>query len=136
MIIQLRDGETLRATQILFNSGEDFISHINEGPESYTTDIEDIYSVSDNPVPTSVNLYQQVKNYILSSWSKHCITRDDGVRLEATNGNRAIIFLRHYGSTPFLWITSKGSVLRFKGYIRNIEDFKLLFELTSTLTPF
>jgi hypothetical protein len=96
------------------------------------------YIVSSIPVEesiTSADLYQQVRDYILSVWSKNCITQDTKVALKADNGNQYIYFLQHPGSTPFLRVTNKSGIVRFKGYIRNVGDFKLLLELTSVSTP-
>lgn len=83
--------------------------------------------------PPSI-LYNQVKEYILSAWSKDCIDKDTGTELVATNTHLMIMFLNAPGGTPYLQIRDNDGT-RFNGYIRGIADFKTVLELVSVQKP-
>lgn len=98
---------------------------------------KDLDEITSKPIPMPVDppdLYTQVKDYILNTWSKSCITSDFGHYLQASNGHLHIRLSLEPAATPFLLLEREkqdGLYTIFNGYIRNFEDFKLQLELTS-----
>lgn len=125
-------GVEIAGSEPVYNTAEDALSKGREYKEKHN--VTEYISFSEPIEVVLKSLYEQVRDMILSTWSKHCIFKDTGTALTASNGHLDIYFNQEQAGISYLRLEA-GTRIVFNGYIRNINDFSLILELTSVRKP-